>query len=386
MKLRLLDHLVCPLDKTTLELQPWETSTRQMAAEETARAERLGVDPTKVSTEVLQGVLINRQRKLLYPIHHGVPRMLTFRTGVVDRFREEHSGRLRREFNGFSFANESSKAGESEVLRSFSSEWTNYDWTGQTYWSLTPTAWFKCMRFVLELEQKPIRDRLVLEAGMGIGGVADYLAREEGCEIVGMDLSYAVDVGYQHFGQNPFLHIVQGSVFATPFPEQTFDFVYSFGVIHHTFSTKTALASLAQLPRRGGRLYVWVYSPHDESRTLIRRGMMTLERMLRPVISRLPEKAQAVALAPIIPLYLGHQWWQAKRGDGSVVPYGIREAVHAARDRFTPRYIHRHTESEVSAWFHEVGYDQLFCGSQHEPCEYLPVFFTACTGVSGIRR
>ena len=253
MKLRLLDHLVCPLDKTALELQAWETTTRSLAAADSARAERLGIETAKLATEVLQGVLINRQRKLLYPIHNGVPRMLTFATGVADRFRAQQADRLANEFAGYSFPNEPGVTGESEVLRTFSSEWTNYDWDGQTYWNLKPDAWFKCMRFVLELEQKPVRDKLVLEAGMGIGGVADYLAREEGCEIVGMDLGYAVEVGYKHFGHNPFLHVVQGSAFAGPFAQQTFDFVYSFGVLHHTFSTKTAFDRLAQLPKRGAQ-------------------------------------------------------------------------------------------------------------------------------------
>lgn len=385
MKLRLLDLLVCPLDKTRLELREWSSCRRELSAGELARAEQTGVEPEKLIHDVQSGVLVNPQRKLIYPIHRGVPRMLTFATGIADAFRREHAEQLARDFPGYEMPREASMPGEADVLRTFSSEWLNYDWDGRTYWDLTPEAWFRCMRFALELESKPVAGGLTLEAGAGIGGVADFVARAEGSETVAVDLGYAIDVAATHFSGNPFLHLVQASIFALPFAERTFDFVYSFGVIHHTFSTQTAFARLAVLPRRGGRLFVWVYSPWDESRTLKRRVLMGLERTVRPLIWRLPETAQAVALAPLVPLYLAHQWWRARHGGGRVVRYGIREAMHAARDRFTPRYVHRHDDAEVCQWFRAAGYDQLACASQRQRPDDVPIPFTACTGVSGIR-
>ncbi len=70
---------------------------------------------------------------------------------------------------------------------------------------------------------------------------------------MGIDLSCAVDAANKHFRKNSFFHIVQASAFAPPFPKGSFDLVYSQGVIHHTFSTRTAFEALAGLPRRGGR-------------------------------------------------------------------------------------------------------------------------------------
>ncbi len=189
--------------------------------------------------------------------------------------------------------------------------------------------------------------------------MADYVCREEECELIGLDLGYAVNGAFRHFGKNAFFHVVQASVFAPPFATATFDFVYSFGVIHHTFSTKTAFDSLAQLAKKGGRAYIWVYSPFDESRNLLRRSLMVLENIIRPVLWRMPEKAQTVALAPIVPAYMAMQWLRSKRSDGSVVAYGFREGLHAARDRFTPPFVHRHTEDEVSSWFQAAGFRDL---------------------------
>ncbi len=385
MKPRLLDLLVCPLDRSPLELRSWEVVERTLESHEIARAERLGIEPSALASEIVTGVLLNRAAKRLYPIHAGVPRMLTFSTGVSKEFQMRHANRIRDEFPGYVFADEPSMPGEKDVLRSFSNEWVNYDWDSQSYWNLTPDAWFRCMRFVLQIEKFPVAGKRLLEVGIGIGGVADYMARQEQSEMTGVDLGYAVDAAYKHFGENPFLHIVQASAFALPFADRSFDFVYSFGVIHHTFSTKTAFDSLSRLPKDGGRLYVWVYSPFDESRTLKRRALMAMEGALRPIIWRLPDKLQNVALAPLVPLYMAHQWMRSMRHPQGAVRYGVREALHAARDRFTPRYIHRHTEQEVCDWFRSAGYGELSCGGNLDRPSFVPEAFTASTGVSGVR-
>jgi SAM-dependent methyltransferase len=373
------------LDKTRLELNTWDSSSRVLTREEEQRAEKLGIAVSGISKEILTGVLVNRERKLLYPIVNGIPRMLTFRTGIGTEFQAVHGDRLAAEFSGYSLPNEDSTPGEVDILRTFSSEWVNYDWDGSAYWNLKPEAWFRCMRFALDLDRAPVKGKLVLEAGIGIGGVADYVCREEECELIGLDLGYAVDGAFHHFGKNAFLHLVQASVFAPPFASETFDFIYSFGVIHHTFSTRTAFDSLARLPKNGGRVYIWVYSPFDESRNLLRRSLMALENVIRPVLWRMPEKAQTVALAPIVPAYMAMQWLRSKRSDGSVVAYGFREGLHAARDRFTPPFVHRHTEDEVSTWFQAAGFRDLTFTSRREKPDFVPVSVVACTGVGGTR-
>jgi len=112
------------------------------------------------------------------------------------------------------------------------------------------------MRFMLDAERQPLSGKSVLEVGIGIGAFADHLATTAGCEVVGVDLGYAVDAAQTAFGNNPFLHTVQASAFAPPFRDASFDFVYSFGVLHHTYSTKTAFDRVSRLPRKGGRLFI----------------------------------------------------------------------------------------------------------------------------------
>ena len=363
MRPRLAELVVCPIDRTPLELIEWDTRG--------SGADRM----------IDTGLLVNRARRLFYPIADGVPRLLVFPTTLVGRFTAAHADRLAREVPGFAPPREVGMPGEAEVLRTFSAEWTNYEWDGRAYWNLPAEDMFRAMGHVLDLDRKDLRGKLVLEVGIGIGGIADFVARSTGCELVGIHLSHAVDGAHRQFGANPHLHIAQASAFAPPFPNASFDYVYSQGVIHHTFSTFAAFESLSRLPRVGGRLYVWVYSAKDERRSLERRALMALETLLRPLLSRLPDRAHTVALLPLVPLYIAR-----RSGSDGGAAYGFREAIHAARDRFTPRYVHRHSEDEVLGWFGVAGYGDLTCLGRRDNPDWVPVSFTACTGVEGTRR
>ncbi len=384
MKLRLLDLLVCPVDKTPLELLEWETTRPKLTDDDIQRIKAMGLSPSSFSSETTTGMLINRSRKVFYPIYNGIPRMLVFPTSLTREFVREHAERLARELPGFTLPNEAPPPGEEDVLRSFSREWVSYKWNPRAYWNLTADDMHRTMRFLLNLDQRPVKRKLIVEIGIGIGGTADYISRTEESELVGVDLGYAVDAAQQNFGRNPLFHIVQASAFSPPFREKTFDLVYSHGVIMATYSTKGAFDQLARLPKIDGRLYIWVYSPYDEERTLERRILMKMEQIIRPVVWRLPETLQTAALVPLLPLYVIRQNLFTK-GNG-YAHYSWREAMHAARDRFTPRYAHRHTDEEVCAWFRESGYGELQCVSKRERPDFVPIAFVAGAGVNGVRH
>jgi len=385
MKLRLLRHLRCPATRGPLELVSWESFERPLDGPARQAARARGIDPAELATEVQSGVLLSREAKLAFPIVDGVPRMITFRAGVIADFDARAGERLRHELPGFQLPDGGAMEGEEEVLRTFSSEWVNYDWDGQAYWNLSAQTWFRSMDYVLDLAPGSLDGKLALEVGIGIGGVADHVSKSHGAEVVGMDLGYAVDVAYRHFGANPFLHIVQASAFKPPFARETFDFVYSFGVLHHTFSTKTAFDAVCALTRRSGRFFLWVYSPANETRSLLRRVLMRIENVARPVITKLPERAQVLALAPAVPVYMGWQAYQVFTGKADL-RYGVREALHAARDRLTPKFAHRHTEDEVVEWFRASRFGRIRRGSERERPSWLPIGFLANTAVDGVRE
>ena len=56
--------------------------------------------------------------------------------------------------------------------------------------------------------------------------------------------------------QNHNLDVLQGDIYALPFELESFDFIYSLGVLQHTPDVARALSSLPPLLRRGGKICV----------------------------------------------------------------------------------------------------------------------------------
>ncbi len=86
--------------------------------------------------------------------------------------------------------------------------------------------------------------KIVIEGGCGKGRHTE-LAHEWGAkEIVGVDLSSAVESAFQSTKDLPNAHIVQADLFNLPF-KKAFDYAFSVGVLHHTPDPKGAFVSLA---------------------------------------------------------------------------------------------------------------------------------------------
>jgi SAM-dependent methyltransferase/uncharacterized protein YbaR (Trm112 family) len=318
-------------------------------------------DRDEVENEIVSGALACAACKVYYPIYNGIPRMLTYITEAARVHRRENALWIQEQLPGFTLPQCSAPPGEEDVLRNFSTQWTEFDWSGRCYWSTTPERALDWMRYSLGTRTHPLRNKLALEVGIGMGAMADGISRTENCEIVGVDLGYGVDRARQFFGQNHRLHVVQASVFALPFRRASFDVVYSHGVIHHTYSTRTAFSHLTRLPKENGMLYVWVYSHEDGATSSFRRVLMLIERAFRPTISRLPRSLQMIALAPALPAYMLYQTLVRRRrmGPEAAVKYSWHEALIAARDRLTPPFAYRHSYEEVAEWFRSESYGDL---------------------------
>jgi len=391
MRPRLLQWLVCPLCHHALTLVDAVSERRPLAEADyhvldaTAPIE----DPNDVESDIILGALACDACRIYYPIYNGIPRMLIYPTRVAQLHAQENQAWLTTHLAGFDLPQRIPPLGEQEVLRNFSTEWVGYKWTGASYWSFTPDMVLRRTRYELGLGRRDLQHRLVLEVGIGIGGTADALSRTESCELVGMDLGYAVDQARHYFGQNPLLHLVQASVFAPPFRPGSFDVVYSHGVLHHTYSTRAAFTQIAQLPKQAnGMLYVWVYSRDQEQATLLRRVLMAIESGVRPVLSRLPGFWQTLVLAPTLPVYMLYQnvYRRTQLGAHVTARYGWNEALHAARDRLTPPFAHRHTYEEVIEWFQVEMYQGLELLRDERPPEGVPDTFPLNVGVRGVRR
>ena len=81
--------------------------------------------------------------------------------------------------------------------------------------------------------REELKDKWVLDAGCGAGRFLDVLTGS-GANVVGIDISSAIDAAKENVTGRGGVHFVQASIYDLPFRDGTFDFVYSIGVIEHT--------------------------------------------------------------------------------------------------------------------------------------------------------
>ena len=108
-----------------------------------------------------------------------------------------------------------------------------------------------------------LRGKLVLDVGCGAGRFLDVASRW-GADVVGIDLSFAVEASQANLGGRPNVSVIQADVFRLPFRDETFDAIFSIGVLHHSRDTREAFLQLPQLLKNGGDIAVWLYYYQDK--------------------------------------------------------------------------------------------------------------------------
>jgi SAM-dependent methyltransferase/uncharacterized protein YbaR (Trm112 family) len=324
-----------------------------------SKSERVPHQPDLASTLdhrwIETGVLCCHTCKCVYPIHRGVPILLRYKTPLGETAYGMWPALLRRELvdAGFYFSTDKAPKGEKRVGATFSTEWETYEY-GSTLWTAPTVDRLQTFRGECGLDDGDLEGKRFCEIGCGLGILTNEAATGLGAEAWGMDLSTSVFRAAARFRANPSVHFVQASIFSPPFKPQQFDFVYSHGVLHHTWSTKEAVRRAAQLVRFDGTLYVWLYGHDDVRISLPRRLAFAVETATRPLIARLPPPIATAALLPLIPMYQVASLFGKLRGTHAST-YSPKQAMHAARDRFTPLFAHRHEFDEVANWYEEIG-------------------------------
>ncbi len=107
------------------------------------------------------------------------------------------------------------------------------------------------------------KDKTCLDAGCGGGRFVVALAKLGAKKVQGIDISAqavaAANARIQQRGLQDRASAVQGSVLELPFPDRSFDYVVSSGVIHHTHDPYKAFTELARVVKPGGKMFLSVY-------------------------------------------------------------------------------------------------------------------------------
>jgi ubiquinone/menaquinone biosynthesis C-methylase UbiE len=195
-----------------------------------------------------------------------------------------------------------------------------------------------------------LRGKTVLDAGCGMGRFAEVCI-QAGADLHAIDLSTAVEAAARNLGHHPNASFYQADIMNLPFADNTFDVVYSIGVLHHTPDTKRAFLSLTRLVKPGGRIAIWVYST--------KLKLMFGGELLRMVTPRLSKPMLLKASKVAIPLYHVHRLPLVGRITTALLPTSLNPDPEwrwlDTFDWYSPRYQWKHTYEEVEGWFREAG-------------------------------
>ncbi len=330
MRSWLLEHLVCPACRGTLQ---WSEFEREAG-------------------HLMEGVLRCAACSTWYPVTGGVPRL------VPPDLREESTLDFRRRFEtklraaGVQAdaaplpAADDLSVVKAHTQQNFGFEWTAYarhGWDDPQYNIASEEAVF---RYKSLIEPSEFAGTLVLDAGCGNGRYT-YWASRHGGRVIGVDLTQAVDAAFQNTRELESVGIVQGDLFQLPFRPMTFDLAFSIGVLMHTGDARRAFLSISDHVRAGGSFTAHVYGVGNViyewiDRTLRARTTRLSIPELRTLTDRLYRTAR----------------WTDRIGLRSAVTCFIRldDHPHCIFDWYAAPVASHHTYAEVEQWYAGAGF------------------------------
>lgn len=233
---------------------------------------------------------------------------------------------------------------------SFTMEWQQikeYD----SAWGWSVEQRLELLLDYMEVSRNDLKEKMFLDCGCGHGEVTLAVGKT-GASYYGLDLSFSVDYIHNLIKMKfpellDRIYLVQGNVNFPPFKENSFDFVHSSGVLHHTPDTLEAFKSIEKLVKYGGKTWIWVYK---------KRGRMfeLIIGLLRRITTRLPLKLLAlICWTTAIPVYFLYKY------SNTFKTRTYRETFLSQFDCWSPQYQFHHTIPEVFGWYNYLGYKEL---------------------------
>ena len=307
MKQRVLQYLVCPQCKSPF---------------------RLATEPD--GEEIVEGELRCEQSGHSYPITGGIPRLLPAHLAQDVQKTAQNFGWQWQEFDEFL------------SLDDYKSQFL--DW-------LHP------------IEPSFFRDKVVLDAGCGMGrfslASADFGAKD----VLAIDLSVAVEAAYANTKHLPNVHVIQADIYNLPFATP-FDFAFSIGVLHHLPDPEGGFDAIVKHLKPKGSIFAWVYGKENNwwvinvagplrekffSR-IPPKGLYAISKaitlMVHPVLKLIYRPVNNVpALQPLTKLlpYNGYLKWLAE--------FGFRHNHHVIFDHLNAPTAFYISKEEFLAWF-----------------------------------
>lgn len=168
-------------------------------------------------------------------------------------------------------------------------------------------AWFKDSFAYIDLVPSGIFSKnckLGLDVGCGSGSDMLNIAKRYGCRIIGIDTADSLAVTQRSINRISGLTVCQANAYDLPFRNDTFDFAYSFGVLHHLPDPEKAFRLIIDKIKKGGYIVVYVYEDFSQ-RHRLDMILLRAANLLRLFTTRLPPGALYAFCVMLAPMVLG---------------------------------------------------------------------------------
>lgn len=111
-----------------------------------------------------------------------------------------------------------------------------------------------------------VRGKTGIEIGCGCGWDLFRIATQNpSVRIVGMDISPGIQAAAKLTGHLANAAPIQGSAGDIPFKDRSFDFVYSFGVLHHLPDFRKGLSEVSRILKKECPCFLYLYEDHSDN-------------------------------------------------------------------------------------------------------------------------
>jgi SAM-dependent methyltransferase len=354
MKNSLLQLVVCPLCQSELRAESFEETE---------------------DGEILCGVMACACGAS-YPVINGIPRLLPpALQSMLWEMHPEFFRAYRERLPKALLPDESKRVDEAEedqatkaqrdTARSFGYEWQAFSEMLADYES--NFRWY-FERFA----SGSFAGKRILDAGCGTGRHTFHMARSNAGEVVAMDFSQAIEVAARNNRENPNTHFVQADIYHPPFPPDSFDFIYSLGVLHHLPDPEKGFRTLLPLLRAGGYMNIYLYW-NLEGEAAWRRAALSAVTNVRRMTTRMPHAllkklswliAAGFQVAFVLPSRaLARFKFTRSLADrvplGHYRKYSFRVLYTDQFDRFSAPLENRYGRAEVAGWLERAGLEDI---------------------------
>ena len=216
-----------------------------------------------------------------------------------------------------------------------------------------------------------VKGKVGLEIGCGYGLDSITMAQDNpNTHIFSVDLSEGVFLAEKLKHNLKNISFIRASATKLPFRDNTFDFVYSYGVLHHVPNSLEGFCEMVRVLKPRARFFLYLYEDHRDH--FIKYYPLKLISFLRRLSTQLKPKnleLLSIIMSPFIVLFFS---WPSRilsklpftQDLAKKIPFNFGKGLFSLRgdlyDRFAAPYEHRFHKQQLIDIFTKLHCEDLF--------------------------